>query len=236
MAIFPMNRLMRVSAAPPTFIQQNVGQMSIAGRSFVLGSTSPKFSCSCRRRDLLSLSLILSLDLMATLLLGTTGLAIVSSVAGVVVATGIGIAFLVVASCVTILSIIVLIVAMGVFAFALLLTGICTAITIWICLVIFYRLCLHPLRIFPGPRLASITACYRAYYDLIKGGEFLNHLKTLHVKFGQDSYDTPFEQRFMSSCLGPVVRIGPNHVSLLIHVHRATHRLWSLTLVTLRPM
>ncbi|KAK7052823.1 hypothetical protein VNI00_004142 [Paramarasmius palmivorus] len=55
-----------------------------------------------------------------------------------------------------------------------------------------YRFALHPLRRFPGPKLAAVTDYYQAYFDIVKGGELLNHLRDLHVKYG------------------PVVRIGPN--------------------------
>ncbi|KAL0573598.1 hypothetical protein V5O48_008357 [Marasmius crinis-equi] len=55
-----------------------------------------------------------------------------------------------------------------------------------------YRVFFHPLRKFPGPRLAAASTLYEAYYDIIQDGSFLEHLHWLH-----DVY-------------GPVVRIGPN--------------------------
>ncbi|KAF9457911.1 cytochrome P450 [Collybia nuda] len=52
----------------------------------------------------------------------------------------------------------------------------------------------HPLRSFPGPRLAVITRWYRGYFDVILQGEWLRHLQYLHTVYGE------------------VVRIGPNEV------------------------
>lgn len=47
-----------------------------------------------------------------------------------------------------------------------------------------YRLFLHPLSSFPGPKLAAITSFYQLYYDVYKQGEFLNHLRELHDIYG----------------------------------------------------
>ncbi|ESK85485.1 benzoate 4-monooxygenase cytochrome p450 [Moniliophthora roreri MCA 2997] len=58
--------------------------------------------------------------------------------------------------------------------------------------VVVYRLLLHPLRKFPGPKLAAVTDFYQAYFDIVKGGAFLDHLRELHSEYG------------------PVVRVGPN--------------------------
>ncbi|KAI3616665.1 cytochrome [Moniliophthora roreri] len=55
-----------------------------------------------------------------------------------------------------------------------------------------YRLFLHPLRKFPGPKLAALTTFYRAYHDVVKDGKFVYHLQDLHKVYG------------------PVVRVGPD--------------------------
>lgn len=47
-----------------------------------------------------------------------------------------------------------------------------------------YRLTLHPLASFPGPKLAAATSFYRIYYDVYEGGRFLHKLKELHVQYG----------------------------------------------------
>lgn len=59
--------------------------------------------------------------------------------------------------------------------------------------LIFYRLCLSPLRHFPGPRLAAATQWYETYYELFHkgGGSFTKEIKKLHAQYG------------------PIVRINP---------------------------
>ncbi|KAK7032437.1 hypothetical protein VNI00_012995 [Paramarasmius palmivorus] len=60
--------------------------------------------------------------------------------------------------------------------------------------VIAYRSAFHPLCCFPGPKLAAVTELYQVYFDIVKRGGLLNHLRELHGEYG------------------PVVRIGPNTV------------------------
>ncbi|KAF8901800.1 cytochrome P450 [Mucidula mucida] len=55
-----------------------------------------------------------------------------------------------------------------------------------------YRVYLHPLKSFPGPRLAAVTNYYQGYFEVWKNGAFVQHLETLHEVYG------------------PVVRIRPN--------------------------
>ncbi|KAF5339288.1 hypothetical protein D9758_013338 [Tetrapyrgos nigripes] len=59
--------------------------------------------------------------------------------------------------------------------------------------VIFQRL-LNPLIRFPGPTLAKWTSYYMAYYDIWKGGGWIEQLQELHQLYG------------------PVVRVGPNQL------------------------
>ena len=47
------------------------------------------------------------------------------------------------------------------------------------------RLFAHPLKAFPGPRLAALTDFYAAYYEVWKDGRFATHLKELHLIYGQ---------------------------------------------------
>lgn len=47
-----------------------------------------------------------------------------------------------------------------------------------------YRLFLHPLATFPGPKLAAITRYYEAYYDIVKNGEYTFKIAELHKEYG----------------------------------------------------
>ena len=47
----------------------------------------------------------------------------------------------------------------------------------------FYRLLLHPLANFPGPRLAALTRYYEAYYDVVQNGQYTFKIAELHRKY-----------------------------------------------------
>jgi len=53
----------------------------------------------------------------------------------------------------------------------------------FLCLAI-YRLYFHPLRKFPGPKLAICTYLYEQYYEVIKQGQYTFKLRELHEKYG----------------------------------------------------
>ena len=48
----------------------------------------------------------------------------------------------------------------------------------------FYRLFLHPLAKFPGPRVAALTRYYEAYYDVVQNGQYTFKIAELHRKYG----------------------------------------------------
>jgi len=48
----------------------------------------------------------------------------------------------------------------------------------------FYRLFLHSLAKFPGPKLAAITILYEFYYDAIKRGQYTFEIGRMHEKYG----------------------------------------------------
>lgn len=49
---------------------------------------------------------------------------------------------------------------------------------------IFYRLFLHPLAKFPGPKLAAISTLYEGYYDVVHQGRYLWQIEKLHKQYG----------------------------------------------------
>ena len=51
----------------------------------------------------------------------------------------------------------------------------------------FYRLFLHPLARFPGPKLAAVSRWYEAYYDVIQNGQYTKKIAELHQQYGQAS-------------------------------------------------
>lgn len=58
---------------------------------------------------------------------------------------------------------------------------------VWLAYVVFgaiYRLFFHPLSRFPGPRLAALTRWYEFYYDVVKPGQFIWKIESLHEKYG----------------------------------------------------
>lgn len=72
--------------------------------------------------------------------------------------------------------------------------GAIAAVAIYLTTKVIYRLYLHPLSRFPGPRLAAATYLYGAYYDVVKEAQFVFKLNALHDKYG------------------PVVRISPGEI------------------------
>jgi hypothetical protein len=48
-----------------------------------------------------------------------------------------------------------------------------------------YRLYLHPLAWFPGPKLAAVTRLYEGYYDLYQSGQYSFKIAELHKHYGE---------------------------------------------------
>jgi hypothetical protein len=47
-----------------------------------------------------------------------------------------------------------------------------------------YRLYLHPLAKFPGPKLAAVTSWYEAYYEIALTGQYWKQISLLHDQYG----------------------------------------------------
>ncbi|KAI1773034.1 cytochrome P450 [Hypoxylon cercidicola] len=63
------------------------------------------------------------------------------------------------------------------------------------CLIL-WRCFLSPLARIPGPKLAALTYWYECYFDVVQPAQYAFKIKALHQKYG------------------PIVRIGPNDVSI----------------------
>lgn len=49
---------------------------------------------------------------------------------------------------------------------------------------IVYRLFFHPLRGFPGPRLAAVSYLPEIYHDVIRGGMYMWEIEKMHQEYG----------------------------------------------------
>ena len=60
------------------------------------------------------------------------------------------------------------------------------ALAVFLLAKVVYRLTLHPLASFPGPKLGAITNMYGGYFDLSPSSHSYVHvLPALHAKYGQ---------------------------------------------------
>lgn len=60
-----------------------------------------------------------------------------------------------------------------------------------------YRLFLHPLAKFPGPKLAALTRYYEAYYDVVQNGQYTFKIAELHREYGTLSSDSSILNRVL---------------------------------------
>lgn len=51
-----------------------------------------------------------------------------------------------------------------------------------------YNLYFHPLRKFPGPKIAALGPYYEFYHDVIKDGTFTWRVLDMHLKYGMGLY------------------------------------------------
>jgi hypothetical protein len=53
--------------------------------------------------------------------------------------------------------------------------------------LVIFRLYLHPLAQFPGPKIAAATGWYEFYHDVIRGGMYIHEVKKMHRQYGTQS-------------------------------------------------
>ena len=67
--------------------------------------------------------------------------------------------------------------------------------SVWISLIVItgyflsrcvYNLYFHPLRKFPGPKVAAIGSFLEFYYDVVKDGTYLWQIEKMHLKYGKE--------------------------------------------------
>ncbi len=73
------------------------------------------------------------------------------------------------------------------------LTTIAASFVLYVVLLYTYRLTLHPLAKFPGPRLAAATLWVEFYHDFVCGGQYLFRIRDMHAKYGHVVRITPDE-------------------------------------------
>jgi len=49
-----------------------------------------------------------------------------------------------------------------------------------------FRIYLHPLSHFKGPKIAAVTRWYEFYHDVIRDGTYVKYYPELHKKYGKD--------------------------------------------------
>ncbi|KAJ2994470.1 hypothetical protein NUW58_g1547 [Xylaria curta] len=72
-------------------------------------------------------------------------------------------------------------------------SGLVLSIAIYLATLVFYRLFLHPLSRFPGPKLAAISRWYEVYYDVVQNGQYTFKIAELHKQYGPIIRISPYE-------------------------------------------
>lgn len=59
-----------------------------------------------------------------------------------------------------------------------------TSFFVYLASLVFYRLLLHPLAKFPGPKLAAVTRYYEGYHDVVRNGQYTFRIAEMHQQYG----------------------------------------------------
>lgn len=59
-----------------------------------------------------------------------------------------------------------------------------TSTFVYFASLVFYRLFLHPLAKFPGPKLAAVTRHYEGYHDVVRNGQYTFRIAEMHERYG----------------------------------------------------
>lgn len=80
--------------------------------------------------------------------------------------------------------------------------------------LVIYRLFLHPLARFPGPKYAAISRWHEFYFDVVKNGRFTFAIEDWHKQYG--AYDLHNIQHPSSTdaVSGPIIRIAPDEIHI----------------------
>jgi hypothetical protein len=65
-----------------------------------------------------------------------------------------------------------------------LLAGVFLIYTLYLVGLAVYRLYLSPLAKFPGPKLAAVSRWYEFYHDVVRRGQYSDHITELHKIYG----------------------------------------------------
>lgn len=87
--------------------------------------------------------------------------------------------------------------------------NIATGATLYFGTLVFYRLFLHPLAKFPGPKLAAITRYFEAYFDIVQNGQYTFKIAEMHKKYGMVTWRIFCYSKLICFRKGPIVRISP---------------------------
>ena len=71
---------------------------------------------------------------------------------------------------------------------------------IWCLYRVLSRLVFHPLRKFPGPKIAALMSWYVAYWETIRDGMLVKELERLHRLYGELYSSIPDSLLILGNC------------------------------------